>query len=212
MKPRLVVATGNPGKVEEFREGLAELDIDLVSAAELGLTRFPPETGSSYEENAFVKAAWAAMQTGLPALADDSGLEVQALGGAPGIYSARFGGELSPGERNAHLLSKLRDVPRGARGAFFVCTVVIATPAGEVKAFDGEVHGEILEGPRGRGGFGYDPVFYSPELGKTFAEASADEKRSVSHRGRALGAFLDWALTPSAQRTLVETVPPPPKD
>ncbi|HKI57427.1 MAG TPA: RdgB/HAM1 family non-canonical purine NTP pyrophosphatase [Trueperaceae bacterium] len=204
---RIVIATGNEGKLEEFRRGLGRLDVQLLSAREAGITRFPAESGVSYEENALLKAGYAALYTGLPALADDSGLEVDVLDGAPGVYSARFGGDVADGERIALLLDKLREVPRGARGASFVCSVVLATPGGEVKAFTGECRGEILEGPRGEGGFGYDPVFFSPELSKTFAEADADAKGRVSHRGRALQRFLEWALTPVGKRTMQETAP-----
>ncbi|HKI59339.1 MAG TPA: RdgB/HAM1 family non-canonical purine NTP pyrophosphatase [Trueperaceae bacterium] len=204
---QIVIATGNEGKLAEFSRGLGRLDVELLSAREAGITRFPAEIGASYEENALLKAGFAALHAGLPALADDSGLEVDVLDGAPGIYSARFGGNVSDGERIAFLLDKLREVPRGARGASFVCTVVLATPGGEVKAFTGECRGEILEGPRGDAGFGYDPVFFSPELNKTFAEADAAAKDRVSHRGRALQRFLDWALTPVGKRTMQETVP-----
>lgn len=204
---KIVVATGNEGKLAEFRRGLARLDIELLSARQAGVTRFPAETGASYEENALLKAGYATLHTGLPALADDSGLEVDVLDGAPGVYSARFGGDVADGERIAYLLDKLKDVPRGARGASFMCTVVLATPGGEVKAFTGECRGEILEGPRGEDGFGYDPVFYSPELGKSFAQAGPAEKDRVSHRGRALQRFLEWALTPVGKRTMQETVP-----
>jgi len=204
---RIVIATGNAGKVSEFRRALARLDVVLVSAQDAGIRRFPDETGASYEENALLKAGYAALQSGLPALADDSGLEVDVLDGGPGVYSARFGGKLHDGERIAYLLEKMRDVPRGARAASFVSTVVLATPGGEVKSFVGECRGEILEGPRGEGGFGYDPVFFSPELGKTFAESDADAKGRVSHRGRALQRFLEWALTPIGKRTMQETAP-----
>lgn len=204
---RIVIATGNAGKLHEFRRALARLDVELLSAQDAGIRRFPEEIGASYEENALLKAGYAALQSGMPALADDSGLEVDVLDGAPGIYSARFGGNLRDGERIAFLLEKMRDVPRGARGASFVSTVVLATPGGEVKSFVGECRGEILEGPRGEGGFGYDPVFFSPELSKTFAESDSAAKGSVSHRGRALQRFLDWALTPTGKRTMQETMP-----
>ncbi|MEJ2668224.1 MAG: RdgB/HAM1 family non-canonical purine NTP pyrophosphatase [Deinococcales bacterium] len=204
---KIVIATGNEGKLVEFRRGLARLDVELLAARDVGITKFPAETGASYEENALLKAGFAALHSGLPALADDSGLEVDVLDGVPGVYSARFGGNLSDGERIAYLLDKLREVPRGARAASFVCAVVLATPGGEVKTFKGECRGEILQGPRGNGGFGYDPVFFSPELNKTFAEADARAKGRVSHRGRALKRFLEWALTPIGKRTMQETTP-----
>lgn len=202
MRSRLVIASQNPDKLREFREALADLPLELLAAGELGVKRFPEETGSSYEENAFVKAAFVATKTGLPSLADDSGLEVEALDGAPGIYSARFGGELSPGERIAYLLQRLRKAPAEAREARFVCSLVLATPEGELRSFHGSCEGRILEGPRGAAGFGYDPIFFSHDLEKTFAEASEAEKRRVSHRGRALDKFAAWLATPGAHLLL----------
>lgn len=192
MTGTIVIATANEGKMREFREALADVGFELRSAAEAGVREFPPETGATYAENAMLKAAHVAVETGLPALGDDSGLEVDALDGAPGVYSARFGGDLSPGERIAHLLARLRRVPEGDRGAQFVCSLILATPAGAAVAFEGTCRGRILQGPRGGEGFGYDPVFFSEELGKTFAEASRAEKQAVSHRGRALASFREW--------------------
>lgn len=199
---RLVLATGNEGKVREFREALAGRPFELVSAEDAGVTRFPPEDGDTYEANAMMKAAHVATLTGLPALADDSGLEVDALGGAPGVHSARFGGELGDGERNAHLLSHLRRVPDRERTARFVSVIVLATPAGEVRSFAGRSEGRILQGPRGTEGFGYDPVFHSDELGESFGRASRAEKRRVSHRGRALAAFTRWLDGPDGAALL----------
>ena len=190
---RLVLATGNRGKVEEFRAALAPLDLELLAAADLELGDPPEESGLTYEENALLKAAHAAHASGLPALADDSGLEVDALGGAPGIYSARFGGRLSDGERIAHLLQKLKDVPEGERGAGFRCALVLAWPNGKVISFSGSCRGRILLGPRGEAGHGYDPIFWSQDLQKTFAQATTREKESVSHRGRAVAKLLEWA-------------------
>ena len=197
---KLVLATGNEGKVLEFQQALTNTSLTLLSASKLGVTTFPEETGSSYEENALGKAGYVALKTRLPSLGDDSGLEVDALDGAPGLYSARFGGKVSSGERIAHLLAKLRRVPPEERGARFVCVLVLATPNGGVRTFRGECRGRLLEGPRGESGFGYDPVFYSPDLGKTFAEATPEEKRSVSHRGRALEAFRVWLDSPQAKK------------
>lgn len=193
VRSRLVLATGNAGKIAELRAAMAGRAIELLSAEEAGVLEFPPEDGSSYDDNALLKAGHVATQTGLPALADDSGLEVDALGGAPGLHSARFGGEgLSDGERVAHLLARLRKVPAADRGARFVSVLMLALPGGDVRRFEGVCQGRILEGPRGDGGFGYDPVFWSDDLGKAFGVCSANEKRSVSHRGRALDAFLAW--------------------
>lgn len=209
---QLVVASANPGKVREFRDALSGVAVEVHAASDIGIDTFPEESGTSYEENALLKAGFVALRSGMPTLADDSGLEVDALGGAPGVYSARFGGEgLTDGERIAHLLERMRSVPKQGRGASFVAVVVLATPGGEVVTFKGECRGAILDGPRGEGGFGYDPVFMSADLGKTFAEATLAEKRRVSHRGRALRAFLDWALTPIGKRTM-EHVEPRPAD
>jgi len=230
---RIVLATANPGKVLELREALADREVELLSATEAGVHRFPPEEGDSYEANALVKAGHVATETGLPALADDSGLEVDALDGAPGLYSARFGGdelgdgeriayllarmravpddertarfggdELGDGERIAYLLARMRAVPDDERTARFVSVLVLATPAGEVRTFEGRCEGTILHGPRGSGGFGYDPVFWSAELGKGFGQTSQTEKRTVSHRGRALERFVAWLDRPEADTVL----------
>lgn len=205
---RVVVATSNEGKLREFREALSRLELDLLGLADVGIDRLPEETGASYEENALLKAGFVALRSGLPALADDSGIEVDALDGKPGVFSARFGGEgLTDGERVAHLLDQLKDVPPKARGATFRCVIVLATPGGEVATFEGEARGEVTFGPRGENGFGYDPVFFSRDLGKTFAEATLAEKRAVSHRGRALKAFLDWARTPVGKKTMAVLEP-----
>ncbi|MDZ7801201.1 MAG: RdgB/HAM1 family non-canonical purine NTP pyrophosphatase [Trueperaceae bacterium] len=207
---RLIIATGNPDKVLELRAAFGDRPFELLGARDVGVVRFPAEDGDTYEANALIKAAHVATATGLPALADDSGLEVDALRGAPGLYSARFGGEgLSPGERIAHLLARMRDVPEGDRGARFVSVLALATPAGEVRTFEGRCEGRILQGPRGQGGFGYDPVFYSAELGRAFGEATREEKRAVSHRGRAVDALLAWLDGPEGARVVAEPSPEP---
>lgn len=187
---KLLLASSNRGKLEEFREALPE--VRLFSTDDFDLGTFPPEAGTTYDENALIKAGFATVQSGLPALADDSGLEVDAMDGAPGIHSARFGGDVPDGERMALVLERLRDRTGEARGAAFRCSLVLALPAGEVRVFPGETRGLILEGPRGRDGFGYDPIFWSPELGKSFAEATRAEKRLVSHRGRAIRKLQEW--------------------
>ena len=200
---KLVLATGNAGKVTELRGAVEGLGIDVLSAADAGVHDFPAEDGSSYDDNALLKAAHVATRTGVPALADDSGLEVDALDGAPGLHSARFGGEgLSDGERVAHLLARLRRVPEERRGARFVSVLMLATPSGVARRFHGTCEGRILEGPRGTGGFGYDPVFWSNDLGKAFGVCTPEEKRSVSHRGRALDAFVAWLDSADAARVL----------
>ena len=207
---RLALASENQGKLEEFREALAGLPMDLASAAELGITDFPEETGASYEENALMKAAHVTLNSGLIALADDSGLEVDALQGQPGVHTARYGGAgLTNGERMAHLLQRIRKVPDDGRTARFVAVIVVATPGGAVHTFRGESEGLILHGPRGAAGFGYDPIFFRPELGKSFAEASLEEKRGVSHRGRALAAFARWAHSVGGTEQLQVMTPRP---
>lgn len=205
---RIAIATKNPGKLREFADALAGLPFELVAAPDMDVTEFPEENGATYEENALIKAGHVALATGLPALSDDSGLEVDVLGGAPGVYTARFGGPgLTDGERMAHLLQQLRKVPDEARTARFVAVIVLATPAGAVETFRGESEGRVLHGPRGEKGFGYDPIFHSTELGKGFAEATLAEKRAVSHRGRALAAFAAWAVTPAGNEVLRDTTP-----
>lgn len=197
---RWVLATLNSGKVREFAAALAGTGIRLAAAGDLGLERFPPETGATYEENALGKAGFAAAKLGRVAIADDSGLEVDALGGAPGVRSARFGGPgLTDGERIAHLLDRLKHVPMPQRTARFVSVVVVAAPSGAVATFEGRTEGIILHGPRGDDGFGYDPVFRSAELGVTFAEATLAEKQGVSHRGRALAELRAWLAGPDAE-------------
>jgi XTP/dITP diphosphohydrolase len=150
----------------------------------------PEETGATYRDNAILKARAAARLTGSPAVADDSGLEVDALGGAPGLLSARYGGPgLDDAGRCARLLAELRDVPEARRTARFRCVLALVEPGGREQVVEGVAEGRIAEAPRGRGGFGYDPVFYYPPLGRTFAELTDAEKAEVSHRGRAARAL-----------------------
>lgn len=192
---RVVVATGNAGRVREIKQALSGLGWQLEALS--GLT-LPEETGSTYEENAVLKARAVVAGTGRSALADDSGLEVEALGGEPGVYSARFGGLHSDQERNRYLLDRLRDRRDDSstgggqisRRATFVSVVVLAHPDGEVESYRGEVSGTLLEGPRGENGFGYDPLFVPDGDTRTLAELTLAEKRAVSHRGRALDALI----------------------
>ncbi|EKP94912.1 XTP/dITP diphosphatase [Thermaerobacter subterraneus] len=190
---RLVLATHNPGKVRELEELLeaAKLPVQVLTLDQVGPVRLPEETGSTFLENARLKAEAVARQAGLPALADDSGLCVDALGGRPGVHSARFAGPgATDAANNARLLAELAGVPPARRTARFRCVVVLALPGGRWTWAEGEAPGRILEAPRGQGGFGYDPLFYSDELGMTFAEAGAEAKNRVSHRSRALRALL----------------------
>ncbi|AEB11137.1 XTP/dITP diphosphatase [Marinithermus hydrothermalis] len=187
---RVLIATSNPGKFQELRQGLEPLGWACVSLLDYPL-KMPKEEGATFEDNALLKAAFAAKETGLAALADDSGLEVDALDGEPGVYSARYGGKTTDTERNIYLLERLRGVPPEQRTARFVCVLALAYPDGHVETYRGEVEGRILEAPRGSGGFGYDPLFYLPEAGRTFAEMPPEEKARYSHRGRALRALIE---------------------
>jgi len=184
---KLLLATNNRGKARELKELLRELPFELVLPGELGITAEVDETGSSLEENARLKATVLAKESRLLALADDSGLEVDALGGEPGPLSARYAGEgASDKDRLEYLLAKLKGVPREKRTARFRCVIAIATPEGKVELCFGECQGLITFGPSGEKGFGYDPVFYFPGLEKTMAELSLDVKNKVSHRGAAV--------------------------
>lgn len=185
-----VIATHNHNKVKEFERILAPLHIGVVTRD----LEEVEETGTTFAENAFLKAESACRQTGLPAVADDSGLMVDALNGEPGVYSARYAGEgASDLDRIHKLLENLKDVPEQKRTAKFVSAVCCVFPSGERIDVQGECPGFIAFAPRGDGGFGYDPVFLIN--GRTFGELSADEKDSVSHRGRALAAFVDRLQT-----------------
>jgi XTP/dITP diphosphohydrolase len=189
---RIVLASNNPGKLAEFAELLAGWDCEVLSQAALGVTA-PEETGSSFVENALLKAHAAAHQTLLPAIADDSGLEVDALDGAPGIYSARFAGPgASDQENNRKLLEALDGVPEEQRTARYRCALVYLRHWQDPNPVICEAswEGRILEAPQGRGGFGYDPLFFIPELGCTAAELDAARKNRISHRGQALGSLL----------------------
>jgi XTP/dITP diphosphohydrolase len=183
---KLLLATNNQDKVREYRSLLQNLPFELVTPAELGITTEVDETGESLEDNARLKATVLAAQSRLPALADDSGLEVDALGGEPGRLSARYAGEnASDSDRISYLLTRLEGVPRHKRSARFRCVIALATPEGRVELCSGECAGFITFKPRGEQGFGYDPIFYLPELEKTMAELPLDIKNQVSHRGQA---------------------------
>jgi XTP/dITP diphosphohydrolase len=185
---KLVLASGNPGKLAELRALLGDLDIELHAQSEFGV-RDADETGLSFVENAILKARHAARATGLPALGDDSGICVDALGGAPGLYSARYAGVHGDNAaNNAKLLAALREVPGTRRTARFVCVLALLRHADDPQPLiaEGVWEGRILDAPRGSGGFGYDPVFFDLERGIGAAELDAAIKHRVSHRGRAL--------------------------
>jgi len=181
---QLLIATNNRGKVREYRDILGDLQLELVFPADIGIDLEVEETGATYEENARLKAESFAEASGLVTLADDSGLEVDALGGAPGVHSRRYA-QGSDADRYRFLLEQLQGIPAEKRTARFRCVIVIATPAEETHSCEGICPGIIISAPRGKGGFGYDPVFYLPELGLTMAELAPEEKNRLSHRGRA---------------------------
>jgi len=202
---KLLAATRSPGKQPEFRRILEPAGIDLVFPDDAGLWERPIEdtleVAESFEGNARRKAEHFARLSGLPTVADDSGLEVFALGGAPGVRSRRWAGATGSAPQldaanNAELLRRLRGAPEARRRARYRCVLVLLRDPGAVpEVFEGVCGGRILEAPRGEGGFGYDPLFFSDELGRTFGEATAQEKDAVSHRGRALRALAE-ALRP----------------
>jgi XTP/dITP diphosphohydrolase len=182
----LVIATGNPGKTAEIRDLLRGFPINIKNLGDFG--PIPPvvEDGDTFDENAYQKASFVSRILGLPALADDSGLVVKALGGAPGVYSARYAGEnATDRQRYTKLLDEMKG--RTDRQAAFECVISLAVPTGAALTYEGRCQGLIAEKPAGSGGFGYDPVFYYPPLKKTFGELSREEKSRISHRGKALG-------------------------
>mgnify|MGYP005758873071 FL=1 len=190
---KVVLASKNPHKLVEISKITEKFDIELVMESDLGVDIDVEETGTTFEENSFLKANAVMQATGLPALADDSGIAVDALNGEPGVYSARYGFDdtLDDWGRLQLLLKNTEHVPDGQRQAQFVCVITLVTPQGQVIQARGEVHGELLRAPAGEGGFGYDPIFYYPPYGKSLAEVSAEEKNQVSHRANALKAFYE---------------------
>jgi XTP/dITP diphosphohydrolase len=186
----LVIASGNPGKTAEIRDLLAGFPVNIKSLNDFG--PIPPvvEDGQTFEENAYKKASFVSRVLGLPALADDSGLVVEALAGAPGIYSARYAGEdASDKQRCAKLIAEMNG--KTNRRAAFECVISVAVPTGPALTYEACCEGIILEAPSGENGFGYDPVFYYPPLKKTFAELTREQKSRVSHRGKALGELKE---------------------
>ena len=186
---RLLLATTSAGKQRELRALLGDLPLTLVTPADLGITLVPEETGTTFAENAAQKARAYYAVAGLPTLAEDSGLEVDALDGAPGVYSARWEDLPDGAEKNARLLERLAAVPDAARGARYVCHMVLVDRRGAEHHAVGECRGRIAFEARGTGGFGYDPVLYLPDLGRTVAQLSPAEKDDISHRGAAAAAL-----------------------
>ncbi|MFV0402171.1 MAG: RdgB/HAM1 family non-canonical purine NTP pyrophosphatase [Oscillospiraceae bacterium] len=187
---KLLAATGNPHKLEELRRILAHLGVEVISPKEAGVVSDAEETGETFAENARIKALDLYRKSGLPTVADDSGFCVDALNGAPGIYSARYGGEDTDYPTKFALLYKeLESVPGEKRAASFVSAICCVLDENTLLECEGVCPGVVADAPRGNSGFGYDPIFLVPEKGKTFAELSDDEKDEISHRGRALRAF-----------------------
>ncbi|MEI6185667.1 MAG: RdgB/HAM1 family non-canonical purine NTP pyrophosphatase [Dehalococcoidia bacterium] len=184
--PRLLLATTNKGKAAEYRDLLKGLDFELVTLDQAGISQQADESYNTFEENARHKAAFYAELGGLLTLADDSGLEVDALGGEPGVRSSRYAGDnTTDADRVAFLLNKLKDIPQQKRMARFRCVIAIARPGGPVQTTEGVCVGYIAMEPAGNNGFGYDPVFFLPEYGRTIAELPPEIKNRISHRGRA---------------------------
>ena len=194
MSEKFVLASHNPGKIKEMSAILAQFGVEVVSPKELGITVDVEETGTTFAENAMLKAKTICAASGLPAIADDSGLCVDALNGGPGVYSARYGGEgLDDKGRYTLLLNSLRGPT--TRAAHFTCSIACAFPTGDTLTAEGQCDGTIAFAPMGEGGFGYDPVFFVPSLAKTFGQLTAEEKSAISHRGKALAAFSEKLAT-----------------
>jgi len=202
----LLLATTNRHKLEEYRAIFSDLPFTLLSLYDVHLDIHVEETGTTFAENAALKARAYAQASGLLALADDSGLEIDALGGAPGVHSARFSGsETSYEERFRLILDRLKGLPLEQRTARFRCSIAIAEPAGYCRVVEGTIEGVIADSPRGDHGFGYDPIFLVPELGKTTAEIAPEHKNRISHRGRAAQQacvlLANWPAYPPTSST-----------
>ena len=214
MVSMIVLATRNANKVREFREILKDFQVELKSLDDFGPIPEAIEDGETFDDNAYKKALHTAKILGIPAIADDSGLVVDALDGAPGVYSARYAGENATDDENC---SKLLQEMKGKenRTAHFKCVLSIAVPSGPALTYEGSCTGTLLEEKRGENGFGYDPLFYFEEFGKTFAELDMERKNSVSHRGKALNEFkaeIPKVLKWLEQRLLEEKPPKPDHD
>jgi len=211
MAQSIVLATKNAGKVKEFQQLLHDFPVEIKNLNDFGPIPEVIEDGATFDDNAYKKAVFTAKVLGLPAIADDSGLVVEALGGAPGVKSARYAGENATDQENtAKLLREMEGITD--RRAAFHCVISIAVPSGPALTYEGRCEGEITLKPKGISGFGYDPVFYFPDYGRTFAEISSEEKNRVSHRGKALrevAAEFDKIMAWLEAR-LAETKPPKP--
>lgn len=189
---KVIFATGNENKLREIREITADMDIEIVSMKDAGVFTDVEETGSTFEENAYLKAAAIAKKSGYPTLADDSGLEIDYLGREPGIYSSRYMGEDTPySEKNAELLRRMEGVPDKERTARFVCAICYVRPDGSSETVRATMEGIVAHKAAGANGFGYDPIFFLPERGCTSAELSREDKNAISHRGKALRMMRD---------------------
>lgn len=190
---KVVLASNNAHKLEELQAILSKLGMEVISQREAGVTIEPVEDGQTFEENSYIKAKTIMDACGMPTVADDSGLMVDALDGAPGVYSARFGGETRKNDKDRleYLLECLGSVEENDRGAKFVSVITLLTPEGKKIVARGECPGRILTQPRGENGFGFDPVFYVPEMDCTFAQLSPEQKNAISHRARALQVLVD---------------------
>ena len=189
---KIVFATTNAGKIKEIKEILADFDVEVASMKEMNITADIEENGATFEENSLIKARAVSKLTGLPALADDSGLEVDYLNGEPGIYSARYlGRDTDYDYKNNYIIDKLKEAKGEERSARFVCVISLVLPDGREFVKKGVMEGRIGYEIKGENGFGYDPIFFLPEYGKTSAEISAEEKNKISHRGKALSAMKE---------------------
>lgn len=189
---KIIFATGNQGKMREIKQIMEDMDVEVVSMKEAGIFADIEENGTTFEENALIKARTIANESNTIVLADDSGLEIDFLDKAPGVLSARYMGEDTPYEvKNAHILELLKEVQGKARSARFVCAIAAVFPDGREFTTYATIEGEIAHKSAGENGFGYDPIFYVPEFGKTTAELSPDEKNKISHRGKALNMMKE---------------------
>ena len=195
VKPRLLLATHNQGKIREFHSLFSGIPYDILSLKDCGISQEVDENGDTYEQNAILKATSMAALSCLLTMADDSGLEVEALGGEPGVRSSRYAGDnKTDAEKIAYVLTKLKAAPDIRRNAQFRCVIAIAEPNGKVELFSGACQGFIANEPKGTNGHGYDPIFYIPELKKTMAELTMAEKNLLSHRARAALKAKEWLI------------------